>query len=219
MIPPEDTYKQISKITTGEFKDKGSKFYAYIGPSSNTKEFDQFLAQVKAEHFKARHHCFAYRFLDQSFRTNDDGEPSGTAGKPIFNQLLSSDLSNTACIVVRYFGGTKLGTSGLINAYKTAAKNAIENAEIQLCYLVIHLEIFCNYGKMGALMNVLKEANYNIVNKQFEEESKITIEVPRSQFQDARIRILAKLLHRKMEDITDETMIEGLRFGSGKNSD
>ena len=117
--------KTLSKESLGEYKDKGSRFIAFAFPCDNLVLFDNKLEQLKKEHFKARHHCYAWRlgFNGEEFRANDDGEPSGTAGIPIYNQLLSFELSNSAIIVVRYFGGIKLGAGGLLRAYNTAGSD------------------------------------------------------------------------------------------------
>jgi uncharacterized YigZ family protein len=116
----EDTFKTIRTPAEGIFKDRGSKFLAYAYPIEQENEVKPLVENLKKEHFKAVHHCFAYRLgLDRSnFRVTDDGEPSGTAGKPIFNTLLSQEITNILVVVVRYFGGTLLGVPGLINAYK-----------------------------------------------------------------------------------------------------
>ncbi|MFT7606590.1 MAG: putative YigZ family protein, partial [Saprospiraceae bacterium] len=127
-----DLYKTIVAPSIGEFKDRGSKFIAYAYPVYTEEEWQEHLNTVKKEHFKARHHCFAFRIgLDKNnFRANDDGEPSGTAGRPILGQIDSFELTNVFVVVVRYFGGTKLGVSGLINAYKNATIDAFQQATI-----------------------------------------------------------------------------------------
>src|SRR5688572_6236821 len=126
MIP--DFYNTIEKSSTAELKDRGSRFIAFAIPISNVNDFKEKLAGIKKEHPKATHHCFAYRLgPDRSvYRINDDGEPSGTAGKPILGQIDSKQLTNVLIVVVRYFGGTLLGTTGLINAYKNAAALALQ---------------------------------------------------------------------------------------------
>jgi uncharacterized YigZ family protein len=128
----EDTYKTITGSAEGLFKDKGSKFFAYAYPIEDESEVKDLVDQLKKEHFKAVHHCYAYRLGQDrtNFRVNDDGEPSGSAGKPILNVLLSKDITNILVVVVRYFGGTLLGVPGLINAYKTATQEALAEAEI-----------------------------------------------------------------------------------------
>ena len=128
----DDTYKTIAKPSEGTFKDRGSKFIGYAYPVTSESEVKNILGLLRADHSKARHFCWALRLSpDRSvFRLNDDGEPSGTAGRPILNCLLSADVTNILIVVVRYFGGTLLGVPGLINAYKTAAQEAIKTAEV-----------------------------------------------------------------------------------------
>jgi uncharacterized YigZ family protein len=126
-----DTYLTIAATSLGEFKEKGSKFLAYAYFVSNESDIKEKLDLLKKEHFKATHHCYAYRLGTdgKNYRANDDGEPSGTAGRPILGQIDSFGLTNLLIVVVRYYGGTKLGTSGLINAYRESAKEALSNAE------------------------------------------------------------------------------------------
>ena len=125
-------YKTIQKLTIGEFKNLNSKFIAYLYPFRAKAQLDDILLVLRKEHPKARHFCYAYRigYEREEFRANDDGEPSGTAGKPILNQLYSFEIKNALIVVVRYFGGTKLGVPGLIEAYKEAAKSSLLMAEI-----------------------------------------------------------------------------------------
>lgn len=128
----DDTYRTIAHPAEGIFKDRGSKFLGFAFPVKTETEIKEIIANLRAEHSKARHFCWALRLTaDRSvFRLNDDGEPSGTAGRPILNTLLSADLTNILIVVVRYFGGTLLGVPGLINAYKTASQESILAAEI-----------------------------------------------------------------------------------------
>ena len=128
-----DTYKTIEDTRRRIFKDKGSKFYAFAFPVKTEDEIKEIIAGLKKEHHSARHHCYAWRLGTEeiTYRANDDGEPSSTAGKPILGQLLSFDVTNMLVVVVRYFGGTLLGASGLINAYRTAAASALKNAKIE----------------------------------------------------------------------------------------
>jgi len=130
----KDTYNTIEESSEGLYKDKGSKFISYAFHVVDVDQVKEIIQQIKKEHFSARHHCYAYRlgFSGEHYRVNDDGEPSGTAGKPIYGQLLSHELTNVLIIVVRYFGGTLLGVSGLINAYKSAALDVIVNSNIVL---------------------------------------------------------------------------------------
>ena len=130
--PVSDCYKSISALSTGIFKDNGSKFLAFAYPVSSEEEIKPIIQQLKKEYFDARHHCYAYRIghTGAIWRMNDDGEPSSTAGRPIYGQILSAQLSDILVVVVRYFGGIKLGVPGLIRAYKTSTADAIANATI-----------------------------------------------------------------------------------------
>jgi uncharacterized YigZ family protein len=175
----EDTYNTISTSSEGIFRDKGSKFIAYAFPFTKEEDLKEILSKIKAEHPKARHHCYAYRLTtDKSvFRINDDGEPSGTAGRPILNILLSKDLTNILVIVVRYFGGTLLGVPGLINAYKKATEEAIlANTIIEKTVNDIY-ELSFEYLQMNDVMKVIKDENLSPVNQQFDLNCKLEIEI------------------------------------------
>lgn len=155
----EDLYKTIESPTEGLFKDKGSKFIAYAYPVFTEDEIKEHLHRIKKEHFSARHHCYAWRLGadKERFRANDDGEPSSSAGKPILGQIQSFDLTNILIVVVRYFGGTLLGVSGLINAYRAASKNAIENAHLIEKTVEDILLIDFSYESMNEVMKVFKD--------------------------------------------------------------
>lgn len=210
----EDSYLTLENESEGEFKDRGSKFFAYISPMSSIDEFNELLKFTKDKHFKARHHCFAYRMKDEAlFRYSDDGEPSGTAGKPIYNQFLSNQIVDIGCVVVRYFGGTKLGTSGLINAYKEATKDAIKNNVIIRKYITRRIELAFDYGIMGSIMNTLKKLNLDdVMTPDFGHSPKITLEVNRSKVENTIFRIKAHMLNRSIEDVDHKTEIEGVTF-------
>ncbi len=166
----EFTYKTIAGNAEGLYKEKGSKFIATAFTVTSEEEVKQALAEVKKKYYDARHHCYAYMIgPDKScFRSSDDGEPSGTAGKPILNQILSKDVTNVCVIVVRYFGGIKLGVSGLINAYKTAARDALDNAVVieKTVDEVYSLEFA--YPLMNDVMRVMKEEGLEQRNPRFE---------------------------------------------------
>jgi len=212
-----DAYKTILEPSYGEFKDRGSKFFGYVKHIKSEDDFSKFLKEVKAEHFKARHHCFGYRLMDlDKFRYSDDGEPSGTAGKPIFNQLLSYELVDVACIVVRYFGGTKLGTSGLINAYKLGAKEAINNATIESLFKQEKINIAFDYGLMGNLMKTIKYLELKIDSTDYGETPNLNLIVNRSLVNETIVKIKAYFLDRATVDITDETRVEGIVFNGEK---
>jgi uncharacterized YigZ family protein len=208
-----DAYNTLLSESTGEYKDKGSKFYAFANGISSEEEFDGYLKTVKSLHPKARHFCYAYRLLqDDIFRINDDGEPSGTAGKPIFNQIMRYNLYDTACIVVRYFGGTKLGVSGLIKAYKEACKHAFESAEIIEKFLCTPLTLKFDYSLMGTLIDTLKSLDIEMLEKTFGESPNLTLAIKNSEIQWTIDRIKAAMLKRPVVDIETDTEVEGLTF-------
>ena len=164
-----DIYKTIGQKSRGVYKEKGSKFLAFAYPVFTEEEIKEHLAELRKEYYDARHHCYAWKLgLDGNrYRANDDGEPSGTAGKPIYGQLLSHELTNILIVVVRYFGGTKLGTSGLIHAYKTAAKDAIENATVVELTVNDTVEVKFDYGVMNEVMRIIKDENPQIITQDF----------------------------------------------------
>ena len=166
----DDTYKMLSQPGEGLYKEKGSKFIATAFTVTSEDDVKRALAEVKKKYYDARHHCYAYMIGPDKccFRSSDDGEPSGTASKPILNQILSKDVTNVCVIVVRYFGGIKLGVSGLINAYKTAARDALDNATIveKTVDEVYSLEF--PYALMNDVMRVMKEEGIEQLNPHFE---------------------------------------------------
>lgn len=165
----EDTYLTIAAKAEGIYKDKGSKFIAYAFPVTSENQVKQYLADLRKEHFNARHHCYAFRLgADKmAYRANDDGEPKYSAGKPILGQIQSNDLTNVLIVVVRYFGGTLLGVSGLINAYKLAAVNALENASIIEKKVMEHYELTFDYLQMNDVMKVLKDEALEQLSQSF----------------------------------------------------
>ena len=166
----EDTYKTILAPSEGLFKDKGSKFIAYAFPVHSENEIKEIIQTIKKEHYSARHHCYAWRLGHEKlhFRANDDGEPSSTAGKPILGQIQSFDLTNILIVVVRYFGGILLGASGLINAYRNAAFDAITNAEIAEKIVEKLYLVEFDYGVMNEVMKVFKDEKLPQINPLFD---------------------------------------------------
>jgi uncharacterized YigZ family protein len=164
----DDSYKTIAKPAEGNYSEKRSKFLAYAFPVQNEQEVKQRLAEIQKKHWDARHHCYAYILgpHKDAYRLNDNGEPSGTAGRPIYGQLLSKDLTNTLVIVVRYFGGIKLGVSGLQNAYKVAAREALDAAVIEERTVQEIYRVTFEYVKMNDIMQVLKDPNIQILDRQ-----------------------------------------------------
>lgn len=172
-----DEYLTISKPAEGFFKDRGSKFLAFAYPVSSEREIKEFQDKLRSEYHDARHHCFAYMLgLEKEiFRANDDGEPSSTAGKPILGQIRSFDLTNILIVVIRYFGGTKLGVGGLINAYKTATEEALKNAKIIKKTLHDIYELKFEYPVMNDIMKILKEEKIETYDQKFELSCSITL--------------------------------------------
>ncbi|GAB2618372.1 YigZ family protein [Emticicia sediminis] len=174
----EDTYKTIKGPVEGLFKDRGSKFLAYAYPIEHENEVKPLVDNLKKEHFKAVHHCYAYRLgLDRNnFRVNDDGEPSGTAGRPILNTLLSQDITNILVVVVRYFGGTLLGVPGLINAYKSATVEALAVAEIYEKTINDVYNVSFEFVQMNDVMKVVKEFSLKIRNQTYDNQCTMELE-------------------------------------------
>jgi uncharacterized YigZ family protein len=164
-----DEYKTIAKSAQGSFRDKGSRFLAFAFPATNEQEVKQQLEALRKQYYDATHHCYAYvlGFDKSAYRVNDDGEPSGTAGRPIYGQLLSADLTNTVIVVIRYYGGTKLGVPGLIHAYKTAALDAINNATILTKIVKEIYEIEYPYEIMNDVMKIIKDETLEVINNDF----------------------------------------------------
>lgn len=188
----DDTYKTITQTSSGLYKEKGSKFIALAYPVTHEDEVKEILAELKKEYYNARHHCYAYVIgPDKSaWRVNDDGEPSGTGGRPIHGQIQSFDLTNILIVVVRYFGGTKLGVSGLINAYKAAAKDALSQAEIieKTVNEVYKLEF--PYEEMNDVMRIIKEENIDILHNQYDEACIITYSIRKNDADRIKLRFM-----------------------------
>lgn len=174
-----DKYKTITQRSEGVFREKGSKFIAYASPVEDEDAFKVFLEEIKKEHHSARHFCYAWQFGPEGklYRANDDGEPGGTAGKPILGQIRSFELTNVGIIVVRYFGGTKLGTSGLITAYKESAKEALSSAKIAIKELRNYFIIKFQYNDMSQISSILNQTNAAFHRQDFEMECEWEISV------------------------------------------
>ena len=183
-----DTYFTISAPSEGLFKDKGSKFFGYAFPVTDEEEVKLYSEEIKKQHPKARHHCYAYRLGtdDLNFRANDDGEPSGSAGKPILNVLLSKNLRNVFVVVVRYFGGTLLGVPGLINAYKTATEEALAEAKLEEKTINETLQLSFDIAHMNDVMRIIKKHELNIISQDYTTQYILTIEVRLSLLDEVR---------------------------------
>ncbi|MDH7914055.1 YigZ family protein [Winogradskyella sp. SYSU M77433] len=167
----DDIYKTITKSAEGElFKDKGSKFYSYVFPITNEDQAKNHIETLKKQHHNARHWCYAYQIgiEDIQYRANDDGEPNNSAGMPIYGQIQSFEVTNVLVVVVRYFGGTKLGVGGLINAYKTSAQLALEAAKIVEKTINKNFTLKFEYKNMSKVMRLLKENDVEIINQKLE---------------------------------------------------
>ncbi len=179
----KDSYNTLSGNGEGLYKEKGSKFIAVAFPVSTEEAFKSMQDEIRKKYYDARHHCYAYMLgTDYSvFRANDDGEPSGSAGKPILNQILSKELTNVGVIVVRYFGGTKLGVSGLIRAYKTAAREALDNAPVLKCTVNEIYGLTFDYPLMNEVTRVMKEENLEQQSPRFEMNCYFEISIRKSE--------------------------------------
>lgn len=187
----DDTYKTIEELSEGIFRDKGSRFIAYLYPIKSDEEIKNIIAELKSLHPKARHFCWAIRMgPDRSvFRINDDGEPSGTAGRPILNTLLSNDLTNVLALVVRYFGGTLLGVPGLINAYKCATMEAINQSIIIEKTIDLTFRIEFGHPVMNEVMKVIKDENLKLFNQCFDLNCRFDIAIRQSQVNQVLARL------------------------------
>lgn len=200
----EDTYRTIDSPSEGTYKEKGSKFIALAFPVYTEEEVKENLAELRKKYFDARHHCYAYILgADQSrYRANDDGEPNHSAGDPILGQIRSAGLSNVLVVVVRYFGGTKLGVSGLINAYKVATADALAQAAVVERHETALLQAHYTYPQMNEVMSLVKNYDLTVKEQHFELDCRLTLEV-RRQLQEEITQKLAELDGVKVEELTD----------------
>ena len=176
----KDAYYTIKKSSEGiQFKDRHSKFLGFAYPITSEKEIKPLLESLKKRHYSARHWCYAYQIGTENlrYRANDDGEPNNSAGMPIYGQIQSYELTNVLIVVVRYYGGVKLGVGGLINAYKTAAKNAINASEIISKTIDQNFRLKFDYKDMSKVKRILKEKDAEIINQKLEENCLLEISV------------------------------------------
>lgn len=179
----EDSYQEVVGSSKGIFKDKGSKFIGYAFYVKSEEDIKQRMAEVKKMEYAARHYCFAYILNPDksSQRDSDDGEPSNTAGKPILRQLMSRNLTNTLIIVVRYFGGVKLGVGGLINAYSSTATDTLDNITIIKRFVKEVFTVEFQYSEMNNVMRIVKDLKLEVINQDFEMECKLTFCIRKSK--------------------------------------
>ncbi len=187
----EDTYLTIVRPSEGLYKEKGSKFYAFAFPVSTKEQVKSIVDEFRKKYHDARHVCYAYRLnpMNIETRANDDGEPSGTAGKPMLGVLVSKDVVNVLMIVVRYFGGTLLGTSGLINAYRTASQDALEQNEIVEKKIEVVFTIHFGYMVMNDVMKVIKDEGLEVLSQNFDNECMMQLQVRQRDYE----KVLSKL--------------------------
>ena len=200
MAELKDSYLAIAEPAEAIYKERSSKFLAYAYPVESEEEIKELLDALRKEYYDATHHCYAYRLGPQGevFRANDDGEPSGTAGKPILGQLLSADLTNCLVVVVRYFGGTKLGVSGLIQAYKESTADVIAVSKIIEKTVDRVIKIDFSYISMNGVMRVIKEMSPRIDEQVFDNLCTMTLRIRESEAD----MLIAKL--EKVEGVTVE---------------
>lgn len=187
----DDTYKTIVRLAEGTYSEKRSKFLAFAIPVRSLDEVKEYLKFYEKKYFDARHVCYAYMLGAErtNFRANDNGEPSGTAGRPILGQINSFDLTDILLVVVRYFGGIKLGTSGLIVAYKAAAQEALNAAEIIEKTVDADITFFFEYPFMNDVMRIVKEESPEIISQDFDNNCRMTLRIRKSQFDRLKDRL------------------------------
>ena len=186
-FPEKDTYKTIAAASEEVlYKEKNSKFFGYAFPVTTEEEIKEILERLRKEHFSARHWCYAYQIGTEKiqYRANDDGEPNNSAGMPIYGQIQSFEVTNVLIVVVRYFGGVKLGVGGLISAYKITAQMALENSEIVERTIDKHFIISFGYANMNKVMRIIKEKNLQIISQKMEMDCEIEISIRKKNVQN-----------------------------------
>ncbi len=187
----EDSYKTLKNTSEGYYTDKRSKFYAFAHHAETPEEVKQLLAGYRKKYYDARHVCWAYRLgpAGDEFRMNDDGEPSSTAGKPIYGQLLSRDITDAVVFVVRYYGGVNLGTSGLIEAYREATASALDKAEVEERLVEAVVDYSFPYAMMNGVMKVVKDLQPRIVSQTFDNTCVIRLAIRQSMAEQLQARL------------------------------
>ena len=188
-----DKYKTITEKAIGEgfYSESRSKFLAFAHHVESVEQALEIVKEYRKKYYNARHCCYAYRigFMGEEFRMNDDGEPSSTAGKPILGQIDSNGLTNTLIIVVRYFGGVKLGTSGLIVAYREASSDAIAHCDIEERFIEEQIKFTFSYPMMNAIMKIVKDMNPRIINQVFDNTCELTLSIRKSYADELKTRL------------------------------
>lgn len=210
-MPEKHSFFTLTEASYGEYRAKGSKFLAYAMPVYSDQDIENAQTRVRKEHPKARHHCYAWRLgLDQNqYRANDDGEPSGTAGRPILGQIDKLHLTHVIVIVVRYFGGTLLGTSGLIQAYRSAAAEALSAGHIQEKKLKDTFQLLFTYEKMPLVMTAISKIGLPVLDQDFSDSGKITVAIPKAEVEATLLKLKALVAEIYEEEVADHPIIEG----------
>ena len=209
----EDDFLTVAGPAYGEYKEKGSKFISYLLPFTEVSQLQDRLDEIGRDHPKARHICYAYRIglKGDVIRANDDGEPSGTAGKPILNTLYSHEVSDVFCGVVRYFGGTKLGASGLIRAYKSAAEDAFLKVEKKVVTVTSDLLITYRSEDMGVLYTTLKRLGCDDIQQRWDNGPQLQVEAPKSQIHHIQRSLIAASHGYEISDIDDDFVSDRIK--------
>ena len=195
------------------YKAKGSKFYGYAHPISSTVEAEGFLKQLKIKHPNAKHYCYAYQIGVEkiSYRSNDDGEPNNSAGAPIYGQIKSLNLTNVIVVIVRYFGGTKLGISGLIEAYKNCARDCLKSTPLKKVYLTEKILLKTTYASLDKLLKIIKTQKIKIVSKKIENECVLEISIKKDNKKNL-LKALESIQILKNNILTTNFMVFGLKY-------
>ncbi|MEY4906238.1 MAG: hypothetical protein RLZZ292_4053 [Bacteroidota bacterium] len=211
-----DQYNTLSTPSEALYRDRGSKFLTFAYPFTRVEELEVYLEPLRKAHPKANHHCYAYRLGQDknNYRANDDGEPNGTAGRPILGQIDSFGLTNVLIVVVRYFGGTLLGTSGLIEAYKESSKLALSEATIIEKTVCEKYEITFDYALMPDVMNAIKKLNLETSRKEFTDKGLVEVEIPRSKVAQTWLQFKALVLKISEEEAMGIKQVSGVSWVS-----
>jgi uncharacterized YigZ family protein len=209
-----DSYLTLQNPSSGEFKDRGSKFIAFAWPVGSEEEALSHLEDLRKEHFKARHHCFAWRLgVDgQRFRANDDGEPSGTAGRPILGQIDALGLTDVTVVVVRYFGGVLLGASGLIHAYREAAAESLRQGVIVEKIIKSQFQLSFDYAIMPDIMQALKKLDIDILKENYGDHGLLEIGIRQSEAAEKLLKVKSMLWKVSLEEAAGLDWPPGLQF-------
>lgn len=212
MLP--DSFHTIAAASEGEFKDRGSRFIGYAYPVAQEVEALAFLEHLKKEHFKARHHCYAWRFGVDGlrFRANDDGEPSGTAGRPILGQIDTRGLTDVLIVVVRYFGGTLLGASGLIHAYRESASLALQNATIVEKIITTAVSIDFDYAVMPDLMHSIKKLDISIAHEIYGDRGQVELAIRKNDLDVVLLKLKSSFMKISLEEAAVRPLPEDINI-------